>query len=172
MTGQVECVTCGRVHPIDESELTFKLPDEVFGLSEGEREQRCKTSADIVCLDGERFFIRGVLPLQVSGRQLPYCLGVWVEISPETFGRVYDRWDDMDQDQEPRLPGLLANAVPFHPDNFRLPVAIQLTGPTSRPEFFIDPVEHSLYGEQLRGIDEHRAIEYSDPVARRRGAAR
>jgi hypothetical protein len=89
MTSQVECDTCGRVHLIDESELTFKLPDEVFDLSEGEREQRCKTSIDIVRLDGERFFIRGVLPLKVAGRRLPYSLGVWAEVSPDTFGRIY-----------------------------------------------------------------------------------
>lgn len=172
MTDEVECATCGKIHPLDQSELTFKLPDEVFELSQGEREQRCKTSADIVALDGERFFLRGVLPLPVTGRPLPYSLGVWVEVSPEAFSRIYDRWDDEDQDQEPRLPGLLANAVPFHPSTIRLPVAVQLTGPKSRPEFYIDAVEHSLYGEQKQGIDEHRAIEYSDPVARRRGTVR
>lgn len=172
MTSQVACATCGQVHPLDKSELTFKLPDEVFGLSDSEREQRCKTSSDIVRLDGERFFVRGILPLKVVGRELPYNLGVWVEVLPETFGRIYDRWDDEDQAQEPRLPGLLANSVPFHPSTIGLPVAIQLTGPKSRPEFYIAPVEHTLYGEQVRGIDEHRSIEYSDPVARRRGAVK
>jgi hypothetical protein len=170
LTTQVECVTCGRVHPLDESELTFKLPDEVFGLSEEDRLQRCQMNADIVHLDGQRYFLRGVLPLKVAGRRQPYNIGTWAEVSPDVFGRIYDRWDDADQDQEPRLPGVLANAVPFHPSAVQLRVGIQLTGPKSRPEFHLEPIEHSLYDEQARGIDEHRALEYSDPEARRAAA--
>jgi hypothetical protein len=31
MSATVACATCGRIHPIDQSELTFGLPDVVFG---------------------------------------------------------------------------------------------------------------------------------------------
>jgi hypothetical protein len=48
-----------------------------------------------------------------------------------------------------------------------LRLAVQLTGPKTRPQFFLDTAGHSLYVEQSRGIDEHRAIEYSDPEVRK-----
>lgn len=167
MSDAIACVTCGGIHAINQSELTFGLPDVVFAISEEERSARCEVSADIVALDRERFFIRGLLPLEVATRDRPYNLGVWAEVSPSVFGRIYELWSEPDQGQEPRMPGKLANKIPFHPDTCNLAVGIQLTGPSSRPEFYLEAVEHSLYGEQSCGIDEHRAIEYSDPVARK-----
>lgn len=167
MIEEVACATCGSIHPVSESELTFRLPDEVFALSEQEREERCRISSDIVALDDARFFIRGLLPLDVLGRTRKYNLGVWAEVSEDVFRRVHELWSDPQQDQEPRMPAKLANRLPFHVDTVGLGVAVQLTGTESRPDFFVEPGEHSLYGEQSLGIDEHRAIEYSDPVARR-----
>jgi hypothetical protein len=167
MSGNIACVTCGRFHPMTQSELTFGLPDVVFAMSEEERDARCELSADIVALDRDRFFIRGLLPLEVTTRGRPYNLGVWAEVSPSTFGRVYELWSEPNQEREPRMPGKLANNIPFHPDACNLAVGIQLTGPSSRPEFYLEAAEHTLYGEQSHGIDEHRAIEYSDPAARK-----
>lgn len=166
MTEQRVCATCGRTHPASESELSFKLPDAVFDLAVEERESRCRISPDIVALDDLRFFIRGLLPLEVPGRMRTYNIGVWAEVSVDVFDRIHDLWNEATQDQEPRMPARLANKLPFHPNTVGLRVAVQLTGPRSRPEFHVEPVEHSLYGEQSCGIDEHRAIEYSDPAAR------
>jgi hypothetical protein len=166
MTDEVVCTTCGRTHPISDSELTFGLPDVVFALSEDERDARCKISKEIVALDGVRFFLRGLLPLKVSGRARAYSLGVWAEVSEDVLDRIRELWSDPDQEREPRLSGKLATKVPFHSDTVDLLVGVQLTGPKTRPQFFLEPVKHSLYFEQSRGIDEHRAIEYSDPAAR------
>jgi hypothetical protein len=166
MTDQVVCATCGRAHPISDSELAFGLPDVVFDLSEDEREARCRISKEIVAMDDAAFFLRGLLPLKVLGRAQEYSLGVWLEVSPDVLDRIGELWSDPEQDQEPRMPGRLANKLPFHSNTVGLFVGIQLTGPKTRPEFFLEPMEHSLYVEQARGIDEHRAIEYSDPVAR------
>lgn len=151
---QLKCATCGRTHPISESELSFKLPDVVFALSDNDRESRCKESPDIVSLDEKRFFVRGLLPLAVMGRERTYNVGVWAEVSVKIFERIHELWNDSEQHQEPRMPGTLANKLPFHPDTVGLPVAVQLTGPRSRPEFYIEATDNSLYGEQLRGIDE------------------
>jgi hypothetical protein len=168
MNKQVACATCGKTHPVSDSELTFGLPDEIFALPEEEREARCKVGSDIVLFDADRFFIRGLLPLNVAGRDVPYRLGVWAEVSGPVYERICDLWSDEHQDREPRMPGRLANHVPFHPDTTNLGLSIQLTGPKTRPEFYLEPSENSLYTEQTRGIDEHRALEYSDPEARAR----
>src|SRR6266576_2807982 len=155
---EVLCSVCGQAHSLDQSELVFGLPDELFELSEKERTDRCDISDDVCALDRERFFIRGLLPLPVKGREKVYCIGMWAEVSVEVFGRIYKRWSDPDQADEPRLPATLANQLPLHTwSTHALPVLIQLIGPKSRPEFFVQSREHDLYCEQTAGIDEHRA---------------
>jgi hypothetical protein len=166
MNGTVKCATCGRSHAMSESELTFQLPDVIFAMSSEERAARCDINADVCALDRQRFFLRGLLPLAVNNRKLNYNLGVWAEVPEEVFGRIYRLWDDPAQDAEPRMPGSLANKLPYHPDTVGLGISIQLTGPESRPEFYVNAVEHSLYAEQSGGINEHRAVEYSDREAR------
>lgn len=162
MTESVACSMCGKVHPIDDIELVFELPDVIHALSESERDTRCDISADVCALDRERFFLRGLLPIPVSGRTTPYNIGVWAEISLDTYRRIYARWSDPDQRDEPRLPGALANNLPLQTeDTLGLGVSIQLVGPKSRPKFYVDIHSHPLNREQTRGIDRHRAVEYS-----------
>jgi hypothetical protein len=71
MTETVACSVCGKVHPIDDIELVFELPDVIYALSEGERATRCDITADVCALDRERFFLRGLLPIPISGRATP-----------------------------------------------------------------------------------------------------
>jgi hypothetical protein len=163
MTDEVTCLTCGKVHPLTESELVFGLPDEIFALSKEDRSARCHISDDICALDQQRFFVRGLLPLPVHGRAQVYRVGLWAEISAEVFRRILALWSDPAQSDEPRLPGILANQLPLIEEaSAGLPVLIQLTGPKMRPEFYVQSVDHPLHTEQTNGIDEHRALEYSD----------
>jgi hypothetical protein len=94
MTETATCSVCGKVHPIEDSELVFGLPDVIYALAEDERKTRCNISPDVCGLDRERLFLRGLLPLPVSGRSKAYNIGIWAEISAETYRRVYERWGD------------------------------------------------------------------------------
>jgi hypothetical protein len=170
MTDEVICESCGKAHPRGDIELTFQYPDEIFELSDTAKEARCKLNGDIVILDDSRFFIRGLLPLDVSHRTQPYCLGIWAEVTEQVFARISELWDDPRQEQEPPMPGMLANTVPFHERTAGLALTIELTGTKTRPQFFLDPIDHSLYIEQLVGIDEHRAFQYSDRTSRKAAA--
>ena len=76
MDDTVICAQCGRVHNKSESELTFKRPDVIHALSEQERDRRCKFTNETWTLDGERLFLRGLLPLPVHGQARVYCIGV------------------------------------------------------------------------------------------------
>ena len=163
MSKEVLCSQCGQRHSLESTELVFNWPDEIFSLTEEERAQRCTLGAELCALDRERFFLRGLLALPVKGRSVPYRIGVWAEITLMTYQRIYELWSDPDQSNEPRLAATLANRIPLHQSDSRgLAISIQLTGPTTRPEYVIDAVDHTLYGEQHDGIDEHRALEYSD----------
>ena len=161
MSDYAACECCGEFHPIDEHELLFRLPDEIFKLSEEDCDIRCRLIEEMAILDETRFFIRGVLPLPVRHRTRPYHLGLWAEVSAEDFTRMFELWGDPAQATEPAISGSLATAVPLHPETIGLRVAIQMVGANLRPTLFLMPVEHSLFNEQSRGIHAHRAFEYA-----------
>lgn len=143
-------------------ELVIILPGPIFELSEAERAARCDIGKDMCALDRSRFFIRGLLPLPVHGRDRPYRIGLWAEVDEPTFGQILRLWKDPAQADTPLLPGTLTNDVPLVPPTAGLPIGLRLTGPKTRPEFFIANTEHPLALEQRCGIDPHRALEYSD----------
>jgi hypothetical protein len=155
------CSVCGTSHPLEELELSFKLPDPVAALDDADRTQRCRGTEDVYVLDHRRYFVRGLLSLPVRGREMPYRLGMWAEVPQHSFERIWTLWDDPDQAEEPPLPGQLANSVPGLADSVGLSVRVWLSGPTTRPEFEVLPSAHQLYSEQNEGICEHRAFEYS-----------
>ena len=159
------CAECGHEHPLDELELTFRRPDEVAALPAEEREARVQENKDLCVLDGQRFFIRALLPLQVAERERPYNVGLWVEVSKTSFERVYELWDEDTQGEEPAFHAEVANDIPTHPPARGLPASLSLTGPTTRPVVSLSSAEHPLVGEQSRGITAHRAAQYSSLFA-------
>ena len=159
------CEQCGVEHPADELELSFRQPDAVAALSQEARSERVQENKDLCVLDGQRFFVRALLPLQVSGRANAYNVGVWVEVARVVFERIYELWDNPDQSSEPSFAATLANDIPTHPQTVGLRAQLSLTGPSTRPMIALDPAGHPLVSEQVRGITPHRAYEYSSLFA-------
>lgn len=155
------CSTCGQEHSIEEMELTFSRPDDAAKLSADDRARLLQGNIDLCVIEGKRFFIRALLPLPVEFRELPYCIGLWVEVTQATFERVYNLWDSEEQLHEPPFAAHIANEIPTAEGSLSLEAELRLTGPTTRPNVFLEPSRHQLYFEQTRGINEHRAAEYS-----------
>ena len=158
----IVCATCGKTHELTNVELAYILPDEIHAFGESERTARAKTSPDICMLDESRMFIRGLIPLSVDGREKPYRIGAWAEVAEGDFQKIYALWSDDKQAETPPFRGVLANEIAIAPSSRGLQVDLQLTGPRTRPEFYIKSAGHLLHREQTDGITEHRAIEYSD----------
>ncbi|VXB17397.1 DUF2199 domain-containing protein [Massilia sp. 9I] len=155
------CSKCGEEHPLEEMELTFRRPDAAAKMTEDERARLVRENSDLCVIEGKRFFIRAVLPLPVEGRDIPYCIGLWVEVSQAAFDRIYDLWESDEQRHEPPMPAHLANEVPTAPGSLGLEAQLRLSGPTVRPEVFLKPGTHQLYLEQSQGVDVHRIAEYT-----------
>lgn len=153
------CSGCGHTHRTDVLALSFRLPDPVLPV--WPRRRRFRMTSETVILDASRYFIRGLLPLPVRPGERTYFIGAWAELSAEVFQRIRELWDDEAQASAPAMPGRLANALPFHASTLGLRLRLQLTGPNTRPDFSLVPVEHTLFAEQALGIEEHRAHEYS-----------
>ena len=167
MSDLVRCADCGEYHPIADIELSFVRAQPIAELSETERSSgRCQESDDLGALwgasdDEHRYFVRGVMPFALRGQGRDYSLGVWVEIARSSFDRILELWDLENQSAEPSFAGRLANVIPFHENTLGLPVTVQLTGPRTRPQFFLCPSTHRLYLEQLHGISVHHAAQYT-----------
>lgn len=159
------CSDCGQEHPLQSLELTFLRPDVVAELEGTDRESRVQENDDICILDGERFFVRALLPLPVLEKAQPYNVCLWVELSQRDFERLYQLWDALDQADTPAFDAHIANDIPIHSSVRGLAACLSLTGPTTRPVVTLRALEHPLAGEQARGITLHRAAEYSSLFA-------
>jgi len=125
------------------------------------REQEARETDDQCETKDGRYFVRGVIPLRVQGREHPYRIGAWVEIDRRAYERVSELWDDPNQAREPAFSAKLANSIYSHQNTLDMPVKLQLTGATSRPDVLIPESSHPLHREQCLGITEHRVHEYS-----------
>jgi len=159
------CEECGIEHPIEGLELSFRRADVVAELSAEELTTRAQENNDLCVLDGDRFFVRTVLPLPVIKRETPYNIGLWVEVSQCAFERIYELWEEPGQADEPAFPAHIANDIPFHPSTIGLAATVSLTGPTTRPKVTLLAAEHPLVREQGSGITVHRASQYSSSFA-------
>lgn len=156
-----KCEQCGVDHPMDALELSFRRPDDIAALTPVERSARVQENSDLAVLDGERFFVRAVLPLPVHGRSRPYNIGIWVELDQPSFERIYALWDEVDQTAEPPFQVRLGNEIPLLPVTLGVAAELQLVSATLRPTVRLASPEHVLAVEQSRGITAHRAHEYS-----------
>lgn len=164
-----ECSCCGKLVPDEDIELAFRKPDDIAALSDAELEARCTYTDDVCIFDGERFFVRCVIPLPVHSRSEPYSVGAWAEISMQDFQTVQALWDELDQARAPAIEGVLANQIPLTVGSLGCRIAIHLIGPATRPRISITDETCSVYLEQMDGIQAHRASEYSD-LCRTRGS--
>jgi hypothetical protein len=158
----VMCSCCGKMVPASNVELSYLKPDDIASMDEDEIEEKCKYTNDYFVCEDEYFYIRCVLPLPVQEAGRDYCIGVWVQVSPNSFNRIWELWDDPAQSNEPPLRGLLANSVHLSTGAKNAEVKVRLTGITSRPSVIVVDENCSLYQEQQCGITIHRANEYSD----------
>jgi hypothetical protein len=147
-------------------EPSFERPDAYWAVPEAERPHRTlagKSDCRIRDLaDTERrYFLRVMLPIPIRGESRDCNWGIWVEVSAAAFKTAWDRWDDHAQAREAPFPGVLANTVRGYPSTLGLPGLVQLTGPTTPPEFrFAAEVDHAFAQEQRDGVFPERRLEW------------
>jgi hypothetical protein len=162
----IRCSRCGEEHDIFAIEPSFARPDAYLRVPAEERGHRARTGDDWCRLrdptgEGERFFLRVTLPVEVLGEGRRIHWGVWVEVSQSVYQRSMDLWDEAHQAAEPPLPGNLANQLPDYPPTLGLPGSIRLRGPGMAPHFYLQQdVEHALAHEQRCGVYPERIMEW------------
>lgn len=163
---RVTCPRCGGVHDLSEMEPSYRRPDAFLAVPADERALRTLDGEDACAVrsaDGSErhFFLRVLLPVPVHGEPKPCCWGVWVEVSPASYWRVDEVWNDTEQAKEPPFSGHLANALKTYDGTLGLPGSVQLTGPTGIPMFTLaEDLYHPLALDQRNGAWPERVIEW------------
>lgn len=105
LKGFLSRVRCGDTSvPL---EYNFMMPDEVFALGET-RGARAELHRNFASLDGQRFFVRCLLPIPVEGYGI-WCVGLWVEVAKTDYDQVWRSWDIPEDWARLRLSGRIAN---------------------------------------------------------------
>jgi hypothetical protein len=96
-------------------DLAYQLPDRIFSLSPAERTARvwqsAETNSDFAVLDGEAFYVRGIVPVPLPGGD-QFRYGAWLEVSQPEFTRILEAWGDDAAYERLRFRARLANALP------------------------------------------------------------
>ncbi|OGO75536.1 MAG: hypothetical protein A2203_11090 [Chromatiales bacterium RIFOXYA1_FULL_46_5] len=96
-----KCGCCGK----DIGEIVFdksyKMPDEIWNLSQTEKEERAQIDSDLCRLD-DRYFIRGIAYLPVNETDKSYGWGIWAEV-PEADFFEYEKNYEEDNSSKPEI---------------------------------------------------------------------
>jgi hypothetical protein len=137
-------------------------PDMWAAISVNEREERGEVGTDQAIIDGDHFFVRGRIEINVSDTDDLFAWLVWVEVSKDDFRSIGELWTIKGREKTDPYKGHLANSLPGYL-NSTLGVIVKVhTRPVGvRP--FIEIIEdHALRSEQRDGISAHRVQGIAD----------
>ena len=108
---------------------------------------------DFCIIDGEHFFVRGVLKLPIVGAPEAYFgWGSWSSLSKPNFDTYVETFDDGEQGDQGPWFGWFSNTLPGYPDTFSLKCQVYPQNNRQRPLFELEPTDHPLSQEQQHGI--------------------
>ncbi|HEX8244625.1 MAG TPA: DUF2199 domain-containing protein [Longimicrobium sp.] len=157
------CTICGEQH--DElPDVGSDRPDQWWDVPEDERERRIDLTSDVCVIDGEQFFIRGVVEIPVHGHPQSFGFGVWVSQKRENFETYLDNWESSEIGP---FFGWLCTRIAYYPeDTLLLKTRAHFRGGGLRPQIELEPTDHPLAVAQREGITVEKALEivhfYSD----------
>jgi hypothetical protein len=163
---KIRCSTCQEIHDLSDMQVGYERPDAWYAVSPDQREERWEMDADLAALDGERFFIRGVVPIPVHGED-DFAWGVWAAVDQANYRRHEAHFDDPEGDLGPPFAGRIANQLPGYPQTLGLAVTIRPGAGTKRPSFHVDDAAHPLAAEQRSGVHLERVLQIHLPFLHR-----
>ncbi len=115
---------------------------------------------DFCILDGESFFVRGVLLLPILGsKNARLGFGVWSSLSKTNFDLYCDAFDSPDRGNLGPWFGWFANRLDGYPDTLSLKCNVHPQSDRQRPVIELEPTDHPLAVEQREGISFDRVLE-------------
>lgn len=133
-------------------DLAFTAPYYYDDLTEEQKQTIAKKSDDVCVINGEDFFIRGIVLIPIVGQEANFGLGAWVSLSKTNFERYLELFNERDAPSEPPYFGWFSNQVPGYPETLSLKTEVHLQPYPDRPHIVLEPTDHPLSVHQHAGI--------------------
>ena len=115
---------------------------------------------DFCILDGEHFFVRGVLQFPILGKaETFFGFGTWATLSKKNFDRYVETFDSGEQEGLGPWFGWFSNRLKGYPETLNLKCQVHPRAGRQRPYIELEPAEHPLAVEQHKGISFDRLLE-------------
>jgi hypothetical protein len=115
--------------------------------------------SDYCSIDGQNFFVRGLIHLPILGASESFCWGVWGSLSRENFELLLKVESDPNPIELKPMFSWLSSKIPVYEDTLSLKMYARVQGRDSRPHFWIERSDHPLSVEFHRGITPERLKE-------------
>jgi len=158
------CPSCGVAHG-GLFDLAMQRPDiwsgDNFVDNQDVRADGHCLSEDLCVLDGQHYFVRGVLLLPIKGANHgeDFGFGVWSSLSRENFLTYQGIFHDGPDDPQTRWFSWFANDIKGYPSTLNLQCHVRPQIGNSRPLIELEPTDHPLAIDQHEGISTSRIIE-------------
>jgi hypothetical protein len=151
-----QCTVCSELHE-GLPDIGADKPDYWWNVPEEERDHRVELTSDTCVIDGEDFFIRGIIHIPVHGQQEDIGFGVWVSQKEENFNTYVNNFDSAEIG--PFFGWLSTRLACYDEDTLSLKTMAHFRGGGQRPKIELEPSEHPLAIDQREGITLERAWE-------------
>ena len=159
-----KCHTCEEWHSGPCLDFSFGAPlywsddDRPLELTDLETGELPPTflTEDVCVINGEDFFVRGIIHLPIIGAGETFRWGVWGSLIKDNFGKLMSLWDDPKRAELPPMFSWLSNNIQHYPDTLNLKMYAHIKEPCDRPTFELEPTDHLLSQEYYHGISAER----------------
>ena len=152
-----ECRRCGDTH-VGLPAWHFDAPAQAAAVPMEERARRVDLTEDGCVIDGEQFFVKGLLEIPVHGVREPFVWGVWLSLSESSFERYVALFHDGRRSAGTGFFGWLCNSVPHHPETQLLKTMLHVRAHPLRPWVELEPTDHPLAVAQREGLSRTAAV--------------
>jgi hypothetical protein len=146
---QFDCSICGEQHN-ELPDIGHDKPAHWWDIPEDERTERAELTSDTCIIDGEHFFIRGVIEIPIHEYHGSLGFGVWVSQKRENFQTYLDNWNT--STIGPFFGWLCTWIEYYEEDTLLLKTMAHFRGEGLRPLIRVEPGEHPLAIDQYEGI--------------------
>lgn len=114
---------------------------------------------DLCVIDGEHYYVRGIIYLPIIGTAETLRWGVWGSLSRENFEKLLSMFDDPKCVELPPMFSWLSCQIDGYPETCNLKMYAHIQEPGTRPTFELEPTDHPLSQEYHHGIAPERVKE-------------
>jgi len=114
---------------------------------------------DYCSIDGESFFVRGLIHLPIIGAAESFRWGVWGSLSRQNFETLLKMDDDPNRADLSPMFSWLCSQISDYPNTIGLKMYAHIQEPGTRPHFRLERSDHPLSIEYHHGISPERVKE-------------